>query len=130
VQLGLVGHCAAQRGGGFADEAQSAEPGRPILVEVPEFVVGRWVEPGRLVQRDAANAARVLARPTRRAPRARRTTGRRITHSATTALMTKADWVRTSDLFGVKHARWASINMRGAPKLPRSSRCGCRFAPQ
>ena len=42
----------AMQGGGavvFAGEGQSAEPGRPVLVEValdPEFVVGRRVWPG------------------------------------------------------------------------------------
>src|SRR5829696_3995240 len=90
VQLGLVGHSAAQGGAAvvFADESQSAEPGRPVLVEVPvdpEFVVGSRVQPGTLVHHDAANAARVGAR------RARRTYGRRITHSATTALIAQPD---------------------------------------
>ena len=28
-------------------------------------------------------------------------------------------WVRTSDLFGVKHARWASMRMPGAPNASR-----------
>ena len=31
-------------------------------------------------------------------------------------------WVRTSDLFGVKHARWLSISKAGAPMLPGLSR--------
>ena len=43
VQLGLVGHRAAQGGGAvvLADEGQSVEPARPVLVEVspdPELV--------------------------------------------------------------------------------------------
>jgi hypothetical protein len=39
-------------------------------------------------------------------------------------------WVRTSDLFGVKHVRWSWIARLGAPKLPGSSSGGCRSAPQ
>ena len=35
-----------------------------------------------------------------------------------------------SDCLVVKHARWSSISMAGAPMLPGSSRRGCRFAPQ
>src|SRR5918998_4191673 len=90
VQLSLVGHCAAQGGSAvvFADQGQSAEPGRPVLVEVPlypEFIVGRSVRPGTLIHRDAANTARVRARPDRR------TDGRRMTHSATAALTTQPD---------------------------------------
>src|SRR5215212_10999687 len=90
VQLSLVGHCATQGGGAvvLADESQSAEPGRPVLVEVPldpQFVVGRRVLPRTLVHHNAANAARVRARPARWAPPARRAEGgRRITHSCTT----------------------------------------------
>ena len=36
VQLGLVGHGTAKRGGAvvLADEGETAEPGRPVLIEV------------------------------------------------------------------------------------------------
>jgi hypothetical protein len=38
--------------------------------------------------------------------------------------------VRACDLIGVKHARWSSISMAGAPMLPGLSTRGCRFAPR
>jgi hypothetical protein len=51
VQVGLVGHCAAQGGGAVVlrEDGQTAEPGRPVLVEMsgyPEFVVGGRVRAG------------------------------------------------------------------------------------
>lgn len=71
VQLGLVGHCATQGGGAvvFADEGQSAEPGRPVLVEVsldPEFVMGRCVRPPSWLKRRSSASSSTGVRTRRR----------------------------------------------------------------